>query len=102
MTEYRNTGAPIHREDGGVVESGETFEPTDHERRTRAHKLEPVGEPDPEPKPDPLAGIDFASDAARALAEEEGLESDDFDGHLGTGQGHAFVKSDVEQVVEAD
>lgn len=85
-----------------MVESGETFEPTDRERRTRAHKLEPVGEPEPDPEPDPLAGIDFASDAARELAEEEGLEAADFDDHLGTGQGHAFVKSDVEQVAEAD
>lgn len=102
MSEYRNMGAPIHRDDGSVVDSGETFQPTDHELATREYKLEAVGEPEPEPEPDPLAGVNFASDAARELAEEEDLDASDFDGHLGTGAGHAFKKADVSDLLEGD
>lgn len=97
---HRNTGAPFTREDGTTWETGAVHEATAREIATRAYKLESVGEQDDPPEPGPLDGIEFGSGEAEELAAEQKLTAADFDGRLGTGEGHAFLKADVEAIIE--
>ena len=44
MSIYRNTGAGWTRPDGTRIGPGAEFEPTDEERKRKAHKLQLVGQ----------------------------------------------------------
>lgn len=63
-------------------------------------KAQAVGVKKEEATDDSLAGVDFASAAARTAAEEAGLTADDFSGATAS-SADGFTKPDVMALIEA-
>lgn len=98
MARYVNTGPRFPRDDGSIWDREETGDPTPRELAMFGYHLELAEGEEPEP-PDPLEGVVFGSPDAETLARDEELAASDFDGRLGTGQGHAFLVADVRAVM---
>lgn len=104
MARYRNTGAPIPREDGSFWGRGAVEEAAEREAAMFAYKLvlEEGEEPDEPEEADPLDDVAFASPQAEKLARDEELTATDFAAALGTGEGHAFKLADVQKLLGED
>lgn len=108
---WRNTGAPFSLPDGRRVGRQEVFEAAATSRvvQMRLHKLRPVAFDTPTSVGGPtddravqFPGIDFGSDKAYELARDNGLSAVDFLGKTGTGQEGAFVKPDVQKILDGE
>lgn len=119
MPQWRNKGAPFSI-DGTEIPTGGTFRAgEDHpDVIRRAHKLREVPVYTPPPPPPETTGddgpafehvpeqatrfpgVDFGSDVAYEVARDAGLILEDFEDREGSGVDGAFLKSDVEEILD--
>lgn len=94
---------------GRWIDGGEEVPlPADEADRRVRHELGIVLAPDvaavppaePAPEPNPLEGVNFASDEAGEAAASAQLTAEHFAGLVGTGDGGGFRKSDVVAIIE--